>query len=130
MAPGSTDVEITLFEPACDGTELRLVHRGLAGPMADTRTPVGGTITSRRLAVLGEERDPGPDPFADRRAPSAARLGLPMAEMTSGEAKFWTLAEPMLTQAGVSRSTMMGLPCLRVDGVFIAVAIVIRATCS
>ena len=36
------------------------------------------------------------------------------------EARFWTLAEPMLTQAGVTRSTMMGLPCLRIDGKFFA----------
>ena len=32
------------------------------------------------------------------------------------EARFWALAEPMLAQAGVTRSTMMGLPCLRIDG--------------
>lgn len=34
VPPGSTTVEITLG-PSCTGTELRLVHRGLAGPMAD-----------------------------------------------------------------------------------------------
>jgi hypothetical protein len=34
------------------------------------------------------------------------------------EARFGALAEPMLAQAGVSRSTMMGLPCLRIDGQF------------
>jgi hypothetical protein len=34
------------------------------------------------------------------------------------EARFWALAEPMLAQAGVTRSTMMGLPCLRIDGQF------------
>lgn len=34
------------------------------------------------------------------------------------EARFWELAEPMLEAAGVTRSTMMGLPCLRVDGQF------------
>ncbi|MEQ1787717.1 MAG: hypothetical protein ABL966_11735 [Acidimicrobiales bacterium] len=34
------------------------------------------------------------------------------------EARFWALAEPMLAQGGVSRSTMMGLPCLRIDGQF------------
>lgn len=34
------------------------------------------------------------------------------------EARFWDLAEPMLARAGVSRSTMMGLPCLRIDGRF------------
>jgi hypothetical protein len=39
---------------------------------------------------------------------------------TPGEAKFCALAEPMLARSGVSRSTMMGLPCLRVDGAFFA----------
>jgi hypothetical protein len=34
------------------------------------------------------------------------------------EARFEALAEPMLAQAGVTRSTMMGLPCLRIDGQF------------
>lgn len=36
------------------------------------------------------------------------------------EARFWDLATPMLQQAGVTRSTMMGLPCLRVGGQFFA----------
>jgi hypothetical protein len=36
------------------------------------------------------------------------------------EARFWALADPMLAQAGVTRSTMMGLPCLRIDGQFFA----------
>ncbi|MCC6179851.1 MAG: hypothetical protein IT305_31445 [Chloroflexi bacterium] len=37
------------------------------------------------------------------------------------EDKFWELAEPlMLTRAGVTRSTMMGFPCLRVNGGFFA----------
>jgi hypothetical protein len=39
---------------------------------------------------------------------------------TSGEDRFWSLAEPLLDQAGVTRSTMMGFPCLRLDGVFFA----------
>jgi hypothetical protein len=34
------------------------------------------------------------------------------------EVRFWELAEPLLTKAGVSRSTMMGLPCLRIEGEF------------
>jgi hypothetical protein len=37
-----------------------------------------------------------------------------------GEARFWELAEPLLEQAGVTRSTMMGFPCLRLDGDFFA----------
>jgi hypothetical protein len=44
------------------------------------------------------------------------------AASTDGEqeADFWALAEPILARAGVSRSTMMGLPCLRIDGRFFA----------
>lgn len=34
------------------------------------------------------------------------------------EGRFWELAEPMLDHAGVTRSTMMGFPCLRIDGQF------------
>ncbi|VBA46123.1 hypothetical protein [Mycobacterium attenuatum] len=37
-----------------------------------------------------------------------------------GENLFWTLAQHLLAQAEVSRSTMMGLPCLRVNGAFFA----------
>lgn len=43
-----------------------------------------------------------------------------MAEVSDGEALFWRLAEPVIDAAGVTRSTMMGLPCLRVDGAFFA----------
>jgi hypothetical protein len=34
------------------------------------------------------------------------------------EARFWALADPVLAYTGVTRSTMMGLPCLRIDGHF------------
>ena len=37
-----------------------------------------------------------------------------------GEARFWDLAQPLLAQPGVTRSTMMGLPCLRWNGTFFA----------
>ncbi|GAA0707257.1 DUF2461 family protein [Dactylosporangium roseum] len=37
-----------------------------------------------------------------------------------GESLFWELAEPLSAEPGVSRSTMMGLPCLRYDGRFFA----------
>ena len=43
-----------------------------------------------------------------------------MTELTTEELRFWELAEPLLIQPGVSRSTMMGLPCLRVNGQFFA----------
>lgn len=36
------------------------------------------------------------------------------------EARFWAVAEPLLTDATVTRSTMMGLPCLRAGGRFFA----------
>ncbi|SPM26768.1 hypothetical protein BN971_00621, partial [Mycobacterium terramassiliense] len=38
----------------------------------------------------------------------------------STEARFWAVAEPLLADATVTRSTMMGLPCLRADGRFFA----------
>ncbi|GAA4567224.1 hypothetical protein [Planotetraspora kaengkrachanensis] len=38
----------------------------------------------------------------------------------SAEELFWDLAEPMLTDPAIVRSTMMGLPCLRRDGRFFA----------
>ena len=37
-----------------------------------------------------------------------------------GEEKFWDLAERFLCRADVTRSTMMGFPCLRVRGQFFA----------
>lgn len=43
-----------------------------------------------------------------------------MTDPTPGEARFWDLAEPLLAAEGVERSTMMGLPCLRVQGAFFA----------
>jgi hypothetical protein len=36
------------------------------------------------------------------------------------EANFWAVAEPLFSAATVTRSTMMGLPCLRVSGRFFA----------
>ena len=39
---------------------------------------------------------------------------------TPGERYFWTLAAPLLEQPGVTRSTMMGFACLRLDGGFFA----------
>lgn len=40
--------------------------------------------------------------------------------ITAGESRFWDLAEPLLAHPGVERSTMMGLPCLRIQGAFFA----------
>lgn len=39
---------------------------------------------------------------------------------TPGEERFWHHAAPLLGRRDVSRSTMMGLPCLRVRGAFFA----------
>jgi hypothetical protein len=33
---------------------------------------------------------------------------------------FWSLAEELYASDGVTRSTMMGFPCLRIDGAFFA----------
>jgi uncharacterized protein YndB with AHSA1/START domain len=74
VAPGSTTVEITL-RPHGTGTELRLVHRGLAGRMADAHAG-GWDNYLHRLAATAERGDPGPDPLAGERVPSAAELGL------------------------------------------------------
>jgi hypothetical protein len=38
----------------------------------------------------------------------------------NGEQRFWAVAEPLLARPGVTRSTMMGFPCLRLDGDFFA----------
>jgi len=72
VPPGSTTVEIEL-RPACGGTELRLEHRGLAGPMADAHAG-GWSNYLARLAAFAAGRNPGPDPLAGERVPAAADL--------------------------------------------------------
>ena len=42
------------------------------------------------------------------------------ASVATSEGRFWSLAEPLVARSGVERSTMMGLPCLRVAGAFFA----------
>ena len=39
---------------------------------------------------------------------------------TEGHQRFWAVAEPFLARDGVTKSTMMGFPCLRVNGDFFA----------
>jgi hypothetical protein len=39
---------------------------------------------------------------------------------TPGEDRFWALAVRLLDQPGITRSTMMGFACLRIDGKFFA----------
>lgn len=104
---GSTVVEIEL-RPKRGGTELRLVHRGLAGPMSDAH---GGGWDNylTRLGNVAEGGDAGPDALAGARVPTA-----------DPETRFWLLARPLLEQLGVTRSTMMGFACLRLDGDFFA----------
>ncbi len=43
-----------------------------------------------------------------------------MRRPTPGEVRFWELAEALLDEPGITRSTMMGFPCLRIDGKFFA----------
>ncbi|MEZ5411090.1 MAG: SRPBCC domain-containing protein [Acidimicrobiales bacterium] len=74
VPPGSTVVEITLT-PVAGGTELRLVHRGLEGPMADAHAG-GWANYLARLTDRAEGRDPGPDPLAGERVPTRHELGL------------------------------------------------------
>jgi uncharacterized protein YndB with AHSA1/START domain len=72
VPPGSTTVEINL-RPARGGTELRLEHLGLIGPMADAHSG-GWSNYLARLAAAAEGRDPGPDALANERVPRAADL--------------------------------------------------------
>ena len=41
-------------------------------------------------------------------------------EANARETLFWELAERLLAEPGVTRSTMMGYPCLRANGSFFA----------
>ena len=43
-----------------------------------------------------------------------------MTEAAPGLDRFHDLTEPLLARPGVERSTMMGLPCVRVGGAFFA----------
>jgi hypothetical protein len=43
-----------------------------------------------------------------------------MADRSNSLSRFWQLADPFLAMPGVSRSTMMGFPCLRLNGDFFA----------
>jgi hypothetical protein len=42
------------------------------------------------------------------------------AGVDARETLFWELAGPLLAEPGVTRSTMMGYPCLRANGAFFA----------
>lgn len=45
-----------------------------------------------------------------------------MKPASEATAFFWKIANAMLGEAGVTKSTMMGFPCLRQDGEFFACA--------
>jgi uncharacterized protein YndB with AHSA1/START domain len=74
VPPGSTVVEIDL-RPQGAGTALHLVHRGLAGPMADAHAG-GWSNYLARLGAVAEGRDPGVDALRDERVPTAGQLGM------------------------------------------------------
>ena len=69
IPPGSTTVEINLI-PRDGGTLLHLVHRGLDDPSAEAHSGGWANYLSR-LAAISENRDPGADPLAKERVPSA-----------------------------------------------------------
>lgn len=72
VPPGSTTVEIDL-RPERGGTMLHLVHRGLDDPMAEAHSG-GWANYLERLRLVAEGNDPGPDPLAGERVPSAKKL--------------------------------------------------------
>ena len=72
IPPGSTTVEIDL-RPRAGGTDLRLVHRGLADPMADAHNG-GWRNYLARLGAVAEGKNPGPDPLAAQRVPGARSI--------------------------------------------------------
>ena len=118
IPPGTTRVEITLTPTATStgtGTDLHLVHRGLSDPMAHAHTG-GWANYLGRLAVVAEGGHPGSDPLAGERVPSAS----PATAVDVSADTFEDLAARWLRRDGVTRSTMMGLPCLRRDGAFFA----------
>ena len=82
-----------------------------------TRTTAAGRHYLDRLRTQATGHDPGPDPFTTTRVPTPAELG--DAAVMDGS-RFEELVAPLLAEGGVTRSTMMGLPCLRREGAFFA----------
>lgn len=62
LPPGSTTVEVTLT-PDGEGTQLRLVHRGLAVAELRDAHREGWQHYLNRLAIAGPGGAPGPDPL-------------------------------------------------------------------
>ena len=117
VPPGSTTVEIDLLEEGAR-TLVRLRHHGLVGRTADAHSG-GWKHYLSRLAALAAGQVPGPDPWVNLRPP-ASEAPLAGAAGPTSEELFLSLGNSLLARAGVTRSTMMGLPCLRVDGRFFA----------
>jgi uncharacterized protein YndB with AHSA1/START domain len=67
VPPGSSTVEIDL-EPAGEGTNLRLVHRGLPNEDAAAAHAQGWEHYLGRLVFAATGGDPGPDPWAAGQA--------------------------------------------------------------
>ena len=65
LPPGASTVEITLT-PDGDGTIVRLRHHGLPAELRDEHA-IGWEHFLERLAIAGEGRDPGPDPWVSLR---------------------------------------------------------------
>jgi uncharacterized protein YndB with AHSA1/START domain len=73
IPPGSTTVEIELIAQSDGSTMVKLVHRGLDGRAADAHQG-GWAHYLDRLRRSAEGDVVGPDPWADRRVPSAAEV--------------------------------------------------------
>jgi hypothetical protein len=52
--------------------------------------------------------------------PTPADTAMKDTDLNTGKTLFWELAGPLLAEPGVTRSTMMGYPCLRANGAFFA----------
>jgi uncharacterized protein YndB with AHSA1/START domain len=111
IPPGSSLVDITL-EDRGGRTLLRLVQTGLSDEAAEAHQD-GWTHYLGRLAVGAAGLGLGPDEMAAQRVPSALD-----AWPSEPGGWFARLAELFLTDETVTRSTMMGFPCLRKLGQF------------
>jgi uncharacterized protein YndB with AHSA1/START domain len=73
VPPGSTTVEIDLVARDDGSTLLTLVHRGLEDRAADAHRG-GWRHYLDRLRRTAEGEDVGPDPWVDKRVPTAKEL--------------------------------------------------------
>ena len=62
LPPGSSTVEVSFIEDG-EGTIVRLRHLGLPADQQDAHTE-GWEHYLPRLVIVGEGKDPGPDPWA------------------------------------------------------------------